>query len=176
MSVAWIVRIAISAVVILVVLLAGAKTGWVSLSVADAPGAEDRAFAAVVLGETGPNATSGELIDAAVTRGEISPERGLLYGVYLACDADRLPVHFRGNHPHEAARNILWEADVEWATLTPETKRDFSEFFAAQLRDGKSACGEEVRRLADHGDVWWTAALGGSPNQPDGATYTASRP
>ncbi|MCU0510153.1 MAG: hypothetical protein MUC34_17590 [Anaerolineae bacterium] len=169
-------RIAVSAVVFLVALLAGAKTQWVALSVADAPAAEDRAFAAAVLGETGPNATSAELIDAAVSRGEISPERGLLYGVYLACDADRLPAQFRGADARGAARNVLWEADVDWASLTPETQQEFSEFFAAHFRDDGSVCGEEIRRLADHGDVWWVAALPESPNRPDGATYTASRP
>ena len=57
---------------------------------------EDRAFEAVVLGQTRPDATSGELIDAAVTRGEISSEQALLYGVYLACGDPRLPAAVPG--------------------------------------------------------------------------------
>jgi hypothetical protein len=171
----WIVRIAVSAVALLVALLAGARTHWVSVSVADAPAAEDRAFAAAVLGETGSDATSAELIDAAVSRGEISPERGLLYGVYLACDADRLPAEFRGADARPAARNILWEADVDWAALNPETQQAFGEFFAAHLGDG-SACGEEIQRLAEDGAVWWIAALPERPQRLDRATQTASRP
>lgn len=169
-------RVAVSAVMFLVALLVGAKTEWVSLSHADAPAAEDRAFAAVALGEVRPDATGGELIDAAVIRGEISPETGLLYGVYLACDASRLPEQFRGQGNGPVSRNVLWEADVDWAGLMPATQQAFSEFFADQISGGKP-CAEDIRQLTEaEEDVWWTAALRSGPESPDGATYTASRP
>lgn len=167
----WMMRIAVSAVMFLVALLVGAKTEWVTLSKADAPAAEDRAFAAVALGETGPDATSAELIDAAVIRGEISPEQSLLYGVYLVCDPDRLPSRFRGQDA-QVARNILWEADVDWAALSPDIRQAFSEFFAAQAQDEGAACASEVRELADAGDVWWAAAL----SSPDRTVATAGQP
>jgi hypothetical protein len=166
-------RIAVSAVVFLVALLVGAKTQWVSLSRADAPVADDRAFAAAALGETGPDATSAELIDAAVMRGEISPERGLLYGVYLACKADRLPPEFRGTGNDRVARNILWEADVDWTSLSPETQQAFREFLAGQMDDSESACGADMRQIAGQRDAWWSAALLGGPHS---ATVAASRP
>lgn len=172
----WIMRIAVSAVLFLVALVVGAKTQWVSLSSAAAPTAEDRAFAAVALGETGPDATSAELIDAAVIRGEISPEQGLLYGVYLACDASRLPQQLRGQDVGPAARNILWEADVDWATLSGDTRQALSELLAAQARDAASLCGAEVRQLADAGDAWWRAALPGALGSPNVAAIADSRP
>jgi hypothetical protein len=175
-SVGSIVRIAVSAVMFLVALLVGAKTEWGALSKADAPAAEDRAFAAVALGETGPDATSAELIDAAVFRGEISPEQSLLYGVYLACDPDRLPPQFRGQDPGVASRNILWEADVDWGGLSPDIRQAFGAFFAAQADAANAACWPDIRQLADAGDVWWIAALRSGPSSPDGATFAASRP
>ncbi len=172
----WIMRIAVSAVLFLIALLVGAKTQWVAMSQAATTTAEDRAFAAVVLGETRPDASSAELIDAAVSRGEISPERGLLYGVYFACAPSRLPTQFRGQDAGPVARNILWEADVDWSSLSPDTRQALSDFFAAHARDAGSPCGEEIRQLADSGDVWWLAALRSGPAGPDDATLTANRP
>jgi hypothetical protein len=161
---------------LLVALLIGARTEWVTLSKADAPAVEDRAFAAVALGETRPDATSAELIDAAVIRGEISPEQGLLYGVYLACDANRLPAQFRGMDTGTAPRNILWEADVDWESLSAGTRQAFGDFFAAQWQAEGTACANEIGQLADEGDAWWIAALRSIPSNPDGAGITASRP
>lgn len=171
----WTMRIAVSVVMFVVALVVGARTQWVTLSKADAPSAEDRAFAAVALGETQPDATSAELIDAAVVRGEISPERGLLYGVYLACDANRLPAELRGQDAGPAMRNILWEADVDWSSLSPDTRQALSEFFAGQAGDAGQPCSQEIRQLADQGDVWWSAALRSAPSNPDSATLAANR-
>ena len=172
----WIMRIAVSAVLFLVALLVGAKTQWVAMSHAATTTAEDRAFEAVVLGETRPDASSAELIDAAVSRGEISPERGLVYGVYLACDAGLLPAEFRGQDAAPAERNILWEADVDWTSLSPDTRQALSDLFTAQAGDTASPCGAEIRRLADGGNVWWSAALRSEPSGSDDVTVTASRP
>lgn len=169
----WTMRIAVSVVIFLVALVVGARTQWVTLSKADAPSTEDRAFAAAVLGETQADATSAELIDAAVIRGEISPERALLYGMYLACDAGRLPAELRGQDSGPTARNILWEADVDWSSLSPDTRHALSDFLAAQASDAGQLCNQDIRRLADQGDVWWIAAL---RSDPDRATFTASRP
>ena len=160
-------RLAVSAVLVLIALLVGAKTQWVALSDAATVTAEDRAFAAVVLGETSPDATSAELIDAAVSRGEISPERGLLYGVYLACDGDRLPEQFRGQDAGPVERNILWEADVDWAALSHDTQQALAEMLSAQAGNESAVCSADIRQLADEGAAWWTAALR--------TAYTASR-
>jgi hypothetical protein len=169
-------RIAVSVVLFLVALLVGAKTQWQTMSHAATTTAEDRAFAAVVLGETRPDASSAELIDAAVGRGEISPEQGLLYGVYLACDVSRLPAQLRGQDTGPAERNILWEADVDWSTLSSDIQHALGDVFVTQVSVAGSQCGEEIRQLADSGDVWWIAALRSGPANPDGATFTASRP
>ncbi len=120
-------RVLISIGAFILVFLVGVKTEWVSVSNAALTGSDDRAYQALVLGQTRPDATSGELIDAAATRGEISSEQALLYGVYLACDDPRLPARFRGADPTPPEKNILWEADVDWASLSPDIQRALSE-------------------------------------------------
>jgi hypothetical protein len=169
-------RIAVSAAVFVFALMIGAKTHWVAVSKAATATAEDRAFAAVVLGQTGPDATSAELIDAAVSRGEISPEYGLLYGVYLACAGDLLPAQYRGQYVAPATHDVLWEPDVDWASLSPDVRGALREFFTANaVGEANSPCAEEIRQRAGQADIWWAAALRSGSEGSDGLTYTASR-
>src|SRR5512135_712642 len=126
---AWVMRVLISLGALLLVFMVGVKTEWLSVSKAAQTTNEDRAYRAVVLGKTRPDATSGELIDAAVTRGEISSEQGLLYGIYLACGDPRLPAQFRGQDGTPPEKSILWEADVDWASLSPDIQQALHAFF-----------------------------------------------
>lgn len=164
-------RVLISLAAFCLVCLVGVKTEWVSVSLAD-PGAptdrvaEDRAYEAVVLGQTRADATSGELIDAAAMRGDISSEQALLYGVYLACGDPRLPTEFRGQDAAPPAKNILWEADVEWAALAPDTQQALRAFFTA----GAPACADDIARLRGDASVWWAPAL-----QPDAPVLVATK-
>lgn len=154
-------RVLISLGALVLVFVIGVKTEWIAVSKAAQVTSEDRAFEAVVLGHTRPDATSGELIDAAATRGEISAEQSLLYGVYLACGDPRLPAQFRGQDATEPAKNILWEADVDWTSLSPDIRQTLHAFFtggpAAQpgLR-----CASDIARLKGDAAVWWAPALG----------------
>jgi hypothetical protein len=160
-------RVLISLGVFVLVFVVGVKTEWVSVSQAapttsDRVAQEDRAYEAVVLGQTRPDATSGELIDAAVTRGEISSEQGLLYGVYLACGDPRLPAQFRGQDTTPPEKNILWEADVDWTSLSPDIRQALHAFFtegpAAQVG---LTCADEIARLKRDPSVWWAQAVQG---------------
>ena len=151
-------RVLISLGALLLVLLVGVKTEWLSVSEAALTADEDRAHAAVVLGQTGPDATSGELIDAAVTRGEISSEQGLLYGVYLACGDSRLPAAFRGQDVNPPATNILWEADVDPTSLSHEIQQALRDFFTqAPATQSRLACAADIARLKHDPTVWWAA-------------------
>lgn len=155
-------RILIPIFALILVFLIGVRAEWVSVSNAALPGSDDRAYEALVLGRTRPDATSEELIDAAATRGQISAEQALLYGVYLACGDARLPANFRGQDARPPAKNILWEADVEWTSLAPETQQALSDFFvAATAGQSASTCGDELARLKADATVWWAPALGG---------------
>lgn len=157
-------RILISLGVLILVFLIGVKTEWIAVSRAEPTTSEDRAYQAVVLGQAGPNATSGELIDAAVSRGEISIEQGLLYGVYLACGDARLPAHLSGQDATPPARNILWEAHVDWPALSPDIQQALSTLFnTAPATGGGLACAEELERLKGDSTVWWAPALEGQP-------------
>lgn len=160
----WAMRVAVSIGVFLLVFLAGVRTEWVSVSNAALTTAEDRAYEAVILGETRPDATSAELIDAAVSRAEISAEQGLLYGLYLSCGSDRLPAQFRGRDTAPAGLNVLWEADVDWASLSPETKWALHQFFKDAAQGAASLeCAKEIERLASDVNVWWNPALAAQP-------------
>lgn len=156
----WALRVAISIGVILLVFVAGVRTSWMTVSKAAPATNEDRAYEAAVLGETRADATSGELIDAAVTRGEISSDQGLLYGVYLACDDARLPVRYRGVERMTSAKNILWEADVDWASLSPDTQATLEALFTPEpAARSKLGCRDEIERLQSDPNVWWGRAL-----------------
>ena len=157
-------RVLISLGAFVLVFLVGVKTEWLSVSKAALTTSEDRAYEAVVLGQTRPDATSGELIDAAVTRGEISSQQGLLYGVYLACGDPRLPQAFHGQDPNEPAKNILWEADVEWASLSPDIRQAFRTFFnEGSAAQNRLTCAGDITRLKHDRSVWWAAALQAQP-------------
>lgn len=152
----WAMRMLISLAVLVLVFLVGVKTEWIAVSNVTPATSQDRAYEAVVLGQTRPDATSGELIDAAVTRGEISSEQGLVYGLYLACGDPRLPAQFKGHDPTPPEKNILWEADVDWASLSPDTRQALHTFFAAR---GDLDCRSELERLSEDATVWWFPAL-----------------
>jgi hypothetical protein len=153
-------RLLISLGAFVLVFLVGVKTEWISVSRAALVTSEDRAYEAVVLGQTRPDATSGELIDAAVSRGEISNEQGLLYSVYLACGDRRLPAQYRGQDLTPPAANVLWEADVDWASLSPDVRQALHEFFAAgPAAQAGLVCADELARLNADPSVWWAPAL-----------------
>ncbi len=157
-------RVLISLGAFFLVFLVGVKTEWVSVSKAALATNEDRAYEAVVLGQTRPDATSGELIDAAVSRGEISSEQALLYGVYLACGDPRLPARFHGQDVNPPAKNILWEADVDWASLSPDVQQALHAFFTeGPAAQPGMACKDELARLRSDSTVWWAAALQEQP-------------
>jgi hypothetical protein len=171
-------RVLISLGAFFLVFLVGVKTEWISVSKAalitsDNIAHEDRAYEAVVLGQTRPDATSGELIDAAVARGEISSEQALLYGVYLACGDPRLPAPYRGHDVRPPEKNILWEADVAWASLSPGIQQALHAFFTEGLAAQPGlACRDELARLKGDRTVWWVAGL--QEQQPP--VLTASNP
>lgn len=173
---AWVMRVLISLIAFILVFLVGAKTEWLTVSRAAQTTNEDRvqnerAYEALVLGKTRPDATSGELIDAAVTRGEISSQQGLLYGVYLACGDPRLPERFRGQDLEVPARDILWEADVDWAALPPDIQQALHAFFTgAPAAEAASTCAEDIARLRHDPSVWWAAALQEQPPLPVAAS------
>lgn len=157
-------RVLISLGAFILVFLVGVKTEWISVSQAALPSddiaQQDRAYEAVVLGQTRPDATSGELIDAAVTRGEISSEQALLYGVYLACGDPRLPVEFRGQDTTPPAKNILWEADADWASLSPNIRQALQAFFTAgPIAQAETSCVDEIARLKQDPTVWWARGV-----------------
>lgn len=156
----WAMRMLISLAVLILVFLVGVKTEWISVSNATLTTSEDRAFEAVVLGQTRPDATSGELIDAAVSRGEISSQQALLYGVYLACGDLRLPSKYHGHDRKPPEKNVLWEPDVDWASLSPDMQQALRAFFAAgPITQAGSTCDDELARLAGDEAVWWSPAL-----------------
>jgi hypothetical protein len=153
-------RVLISLCALILVFVVGAKTQWVSVSKAALVTNEDRAYEAVVLGQTRPDATSGELIDAAVTRREITSEQALLYGVYLACGDSRLPAQYRGQDLTPPAKNVLWEADVDWGSLSPDIRQALRSFFVEGLgARARLACADELARLKGDPTVWWAPAL-----------------
>ena len=167
-------RIAVSAAVFALALGAGARTHWTSVSRAAALAADERAFAAAALGRTGPDATGAELIDAAVSRGELGSEYGLLYGVYLACDPARLPAEYRGQPAGPVSHDVLREADVDWPSLSAPVRGALRQFFAAALAgDAAAGCAAEIRQLAGQPDIWWTAALRGEPRDGRDLAYSA---
>ena len=155
-------RVLISFGALILVFLTGAKTEWMAISSAAQSDRrlDDRAFEAAVLGRTRTDATSAELIDAAAVRGEISPEQALLYGVYLACGDPRLPLRYQGRAAGPPDLAILSEADVDWATLSPDTREALGAIFASP-RSGQPAlaCADEIARLAGDAAVWWSPAL-----------------
>lgn len=172
-------RVLISVGAFILILLVGGKTEWISVSKAQttsdpvvredqSPG--ERAYEAVILGQTRPDATSGELIDAAVARGEISSEQGLLYGVYLACGDPRLPAQFHGHETTAPAKNILWEADVDWAALSPDIRQALGAFFTEgpAAQPGRSCLGD-IARLRNDPTVWWAAGLRADKLQTEAA-------
>ncbi len=168
----WAMRVLISISAFFLVFLVGVKTEWISVSKAALATNEDRAYEAAVLGQTRPDATSGELIDAAVARGEISSEQALLYGVYLACGDPRLPAQYHGHDVNPPAKNILWEADVDWASLSPDIQQALGAFF----REGPAtqpglACRDELARLRSDPTVWWVAGLQAQPMHALTAKY-----
>jgi hypothetical protein len=176
-------RVLISLCAFVLIALVGVKTEWLSLSKAalaasedrlHAPRAyDDRAYEAVVLGQTQPNATSGELIDAAVVRGDIGSDRALLYGVYLACADPRLPEAFRGLDVTQPEKNILWEADVDWTQLSPDIQKALRAFFTeGPAGRHSSACAGDIARLKGDPSVWWAAAL---PDYVPASTTARSR-
>jgi hypothetical protein len=165
-------RVLISLGAFVLVFLVGVKTEWLSVSKAALTTSEDRAYEAVVLGQTRPDATSGELIDAAVTRGEISSQQGLLYGVYLACGDPRLPEAFRGQDAGEPSTDILWEADVDWASLSPDIRHALHTLFAEDPAGQTGlTCAGDIARLRHDPSVWWAPAL--HKQQP---AHLASKP
>ena len=167
-------KIAVGVGILLIALVICGQTVLGSAQVAAKTETDDRAFAAAVLGETGPDATSAELIDAAVSRGELSSEQGLLYGVYLACEPDRLPARFRGQDTESAAADVLWEAHVDWAALSPDTQSAFREFFAGQMAaDVTAPCAEHIRQMAGEPETWWRAAIAG---QDESAAFAVVGP
>ncbi len=170
-------RVLVSLGAFVLVFLVGVKTEWISVSQAARVTSEERAVEAVVFGETRPDATSGELIDAAAVRGEISSEQALLYGVYLVCGDPRLPARFYGQDVEPPAKNILWEADVDWTSLSSDIRQALAELFTAGAAgETRLTCGDEVARFKDDASVWWAPALH-TPSQPTSAARpVASQP
>ncbi len=161
----WAMRVLISIGAFVLVFLVGVKTEWLAVSSAAPITNEDRAYEAVVLGRTRPDATSGELIDASVSRGEISSEQALLYGVYLACGDPRLPAQFRGHDTAPPDQSILSQADVDWQSLSPDMRQALHAFFTAGPAGWVGlTCEAELARLQDDATVWWAAANNDGPS------------
>ncbi|MCC6626152.1 MAG: hypothetical protein IT340_01995 [Chloroflexi bacterium] len=71
---------------------------------------------------TGPTQTSDELINAAVQRGEITEETGLIYRVYALFDDPRLPAQYRGRDADAPDSWVLSEVQDRLPSLSPATQ------------------------------------------------------
>lgn len=104
-------------------------------------------------------ATSAQLIDAAVQRGAIDADTGLIYQLFADFGDPRLPAAYRGAPaPEGAPRGApLWDAAARYDALTPEEQRVVAPFFMPPMHMGS----------------WWQqrfapgAAAEGAAPQPD---------
>lgn len=85
--------------------------------------------------EIGPARTTDELIDAAVARGEISAEQGLIYKVYGTFKDPRLPNKYKGV-PDPLAPPPLDEVIAGWNDLSKSAKATLGPFLIPPYHEG----------------------------------------
>lgn len=126
------VRLLCVAVTLLLLLLA---VGAVGVSAAPAvegaqPTANSRVYLPILQGSGTPagRPSSDDLIDAAIAKGEISAETGLVYKVFAAFGDPRLPAKYTGDDskPHEAP--WLRQAAAQWPQLSKVARDTLAPF------------------------------------------------
>lgn len=142
---------------IFAMLLAAACCTLFDLRPAQAQEGLTTVFLPAVMGETGGGqaATSAELIAAAVARGEISAETGLLYRIYADFGDPRLPAIYRGDDPAQFETDVLRQAAAQWNTLAPDVRAAILPFVTPPMYAGswgdpaRYAPGAAARAAAD---------------------------
>jgi hypothetical protein len=102
--------------------------------------------------------TSGELIDAAVARGEITPEQGLTYKVFAAFSDPRLPGQYVGV-PDPLAEAPLDEVTAKWDQLSDGAKATLGPFLIPPFHQGS----------------YWEQRIQGTPPAATASPAIASR-
>jgi hypothetical protein len=112
--------------------------------------------------------TTDQLIDAAVARGEISPEQGLTYKVFAAFGDPRLPSKYKGV-PDPVSEAPLDDVTAQWDQLSDGAKATLGPFlippfhqgsYWEKLISGKSAAATPSAALAS------PRAAEADPNSP----------
>jgi hypothetical protein len=114
-------RMIVSAVAMLLVLMAGGRTQWQALT-------ESEAGISEVSAATLPGTTT--LISDALRMGEIGAETALLYRVYALYGDERLPDAYHSVVAEELDGNLLCEVVARWAELSPLTQDKLAPFFS----------------------------------------------
>ncbi len=95
---------------------------------------------------------SAELIDAAVARGELSAETGLVYKVYATFADPRLPAQYRGNDSNVTEAPWLRHAAARWPAFSPQTRAILAPFIQPPLYTNSWA-GQGASVTATPGEV-----------------------
>lgn len=114
-------RMIVTAVAMVLVLVAGGRTQWLTLG--ETAG---NAGIAEVSAATLPDTTT--LIEDAVRTGEIDEETALLYRVYALYGDERLPQAYRSGVAEVLDGSVLCEVADGWAELSPLTQDKLAPF------------------------------------------------
>ena len=80
--------------------------------------------------------TSLDLIDQAVTDGELDSETALIYKTYAAFNDPRLPAEYAGDASGVVNPDFLWEATGNFDTLSPATQEILAPFLIPPMYSG----------------------------------------
>src|SRR5689334_15056127 len=79
-------------------------------------------------GTASGGASSDELIDAALKRGELDAETALIYHVFSACFDPRLPTKYHGDDSKPSEREVVGEVIERFSQLSPQAKATLEPF------------------------------------------------
>jgi hypothetical protein len=108
-----------------------------------------------------PELTTIQLIDEAVTAGEISAETGLIYKVYAEFGGDGLPPEYVGAAPDTPEIGILHEVGSLWGTLSAPTKDALAPYFLPPPAPGGwYEAGNANARIVTGAPIAWSSTGG----------------
>jgi hypothetical protein len=82
--------------------------------------------------------SSIELIDAAVTAGELEYSTGLLYKVYVMFEPESLPPEFVSDVPSKCGTPVISEVQRNWNMLSPDDAAEISRYIEPLGRPGET--------------------------------------
>lgn len=126
-------RLLVTATVILLVFFAGGRTHWETLTEAADIGVTDVSAGVLPGGES--------LISAALAAGELDEETALLYRVYSLYGDERLPHAYRSTVTETLDGGVMCEVVARWDALSQSTREKLAPFLALVAPGGDAGLG-----------------------------------